>query len=62
MQIGREAVKPADGIGVAIGSNGHVMRAVADVDPRGVGVHHLESGIGGLQATGQLSAWLPAQP
>jgi hypothetical protein len=33
----------------------------AYVDPSGVGMHHLESRIGGLQAAGQLFALLPVQ-
>jgi hypothetical protein len=38
------------------------MDAVAHVDPCGVGMHYLKSGIGGLQAAGQVFALLPVQP
>jgi hypothetical protein len=62
VEIGREAVKPADRIRVPIRPDRHVVHAVADVDPRGVGMHHLKAGIGGLQAASQFSALLAVQP
>ncbi len=62
MQVGRKAVKPAHGIGIAIGPDGHVVGAVADVDARGVGMDHVESRIRGPQAARQLSTLLAIQP
>jgi len=35
------------------------VRAVADVNPRGVRMHHLEAGIGRLQTTGAFFPLLP---
>jgi hypothetical protein len=60
MEVSREAEKP-HGVGIAIKPYGDVVGAVAYVDPSGVGMHHLESRIGGLQAAGQLFALLPVQ-
>jgi hypothetical protein len=62
MEIGGEAVKSSHRCGVAIGPHGDVVRAVAHVDARGVGMHHGESGIDRLQAAGERSALLAGQP
>jgi hypothetical protein len=40
MQVGGETLKPADRVWVSIWPDRYVMRAVADVDPGGVGMHH----------------------
>jgi len=62
MQIGRKTVKPAHGIGIPIRSDGDVVGAVADVDPRGVGMEDVEARIVGPQAAGQLASLLTIQP
>ena len=56
MEIGCEAVKPPHWVGIAIGSNGYVVRAVAHVDPRHIPMHHFQARIIGIQPSGQLLA------
>jgi hypothetical protein len=62
MQIGRKTVKPAHGIGIPIRPDGDVVGAVADVDPRGVGMEDVEARIVGPQAARQLASLLTIQP
>ena len=62
MEIRGKAVKPSHRLGIALGSDGDVVRAVADVNPRGVRMHHLEAGIGRLQTTGEFFPLLPIEP
>ena len=45
MQIGGEALEPADRVRIPIGPDRHVVRTVADVDPGGVGMHNLQAGV-----------------
>src|SRR4051812_8865163 len=61
MQIGGEALEAADPVGGAIGTDGDVMHAVADVDAGGAGMHHVQPGIVDSQPARQLLALLPIQ-
>ena len=61
MQVGGETLKPADRVRVSIRPDGDVMRAVADVDPRGVGMHHVQAGVLDPQPARQLFSLLPIQ-
>ena len=61
MQVGGETVKPADRVGIPIRPDRDVMRAVADVDARGVGMHHLQARVLGPEPPGQLFSLLPIQ-
>jgi hypothetical protein len=62
MQIGRKTLKPTHGLRIAIGPDGDVMDAVADVNARGVRMDDVESGIWGLQLARKLVAVLPVEP
>jgi hypothetical protein len=59
MQVGRETVKPADRVWIAIRTDRDVVRTVADVDPGGVGMYHVQSRIFGSKSPGQLFPLLP---
>jgi hypothetical protein len=61
MEIGGKAVEPTDRIGIAIRPDGDIVTAVADVNARGIRMHHRESGIGGLQPPGEFFALLAVQ-
>ena len=61
LEIGGKTVKRAYRIRIPIGPDGDVVSAVADVNTRGVGMHHLKSRIGGLQTAGELFALLAVQ-
>ena len=61
IEISGKAVKPSHRLRIAIGSDGDVMGAVAHIDPRGVRMHHVETGISGLQAAPELFALLTVQ-
>ena len=54
MQVRGETLEPAHGLRISIRPNRHVMRVVSHVDPRGVGVEHLETWVLGSQLAGQL--------
>jgi len=62
MQIGRKTLKPAHWLRIAIGPNGDVMDAVADVNASRVRMDDVESGIGGLQSARKLFALLAVRP
>jgi hypothetical protein len=61
MQVRRETVKPADRVGISIRPDRDVMRAVADVDARGVRMHHLQARVRDPEPTGQLFSLFPIQ-
>jgi hypothetical protein len=61
MQVRGETVKPADRVWVPIWPDGDVMRTVADVDPSGVGMHHLQARVLDPEPTGQFLSLLPIQ-
>ena len=61
MQVGGETLKPADRVWVSIRPDRDVMRAVADVDPGGVGMHHAQAGVLDPEPPGQFFSLLPIQ-
>ena len=61
MQVGRETLKPTDRVGIPIWPDRDVMRAVADVDPGGVGVHHLQPRVISPEPPGQFFPLLPVE-
>jgi len=61
MKIGRETLKPADRVWVSIGTDRDVVRTVAHVDPRGVGMHHLQPRVLGPKPPSQFFPLLPVE-
>jgi hypothetical protein len=61
MQIGGEALEPADRVRIPIGTDRHVVRRVAHVDPGSVRMHDLQAGIVRVQASSQFLPLLPIQ-
>jgi hypothetical protein len=59
MQIGGEALEPADRVRIPIWPDGDVMCAATDVDPGGVGLHHLQARVSGPEPPGQFFPLLP---
>jgi hypothetical protein len=59
MQVRRETVKSADRISVSIRTDGDVMDAIADVDPSGVWMHHLQARVIGPELPRQFFPLLP---
>jgi hypothetical protein len=44
MHVRGETLEPADRVGIPVRPDRDVMHAVADVDPRGMRMHHVEAG------------------
>jgi hypothetical protein len=61
LQIGGEALEPADRVRIPIGPDRHVVRTVTDVDPGGVGMHNLQARVLGPQPARPFLALLPIQ-
>jgi hypothetical protein len=61
MQVGGEALKATNRVGIPIRPDRDVVGAVADVDPGGVGMHHVQPRVIGPELPREVDPPLPSE-